>query len=619
MSHIKFSIFRKIAENYTIPEGSGILQEFLNALSDGTDVSDPFFSKALSRIRKEIGRELPSADDSHDPWEIYWDFFFPEAGLLKRNSDEIIREIRSNRIISISKLNSTPITDIPLEMTFTSNILLTVPDRNIPLENLDLPESVINAIPDIMKEKQLYWFDHPVQMGEVPEKNEIIYGLKGLSEALAFEKKRGTSRHDAKLDVLLSVSVTHKGLQEIAAPYISYELEKAGGFPDLNIYIFTEKDTKEILATYSRNSESISEFFGVDGKYGRHYNFLKSVNVLWKLAVNPSVKGTFKIDLDQVFPQEKLVKYTGKSAFEHFMTPLWGAEGSDAEGKSVSLSMIAGALVNEGDIAASLFTPDVSMPDRTAPASDLVFFKHLTMALSTRAEMMTRYGEKSGIDGKKQAISRIHVTGGTNGILVDALMKYRPFTPAFIGRAEDQAYLLSVLNSETSPLLRYVHEDGLIMRHDKHAFAGQSIEAAKDGTYIADILRLIYFSYYAQALPGGIDRTKKSTYPFTGSYISHYPVTLSYMRLIFKILEHLELGEKDRAENILELGKIRLGELLDKLDLENFPAGEFFREREQWNNFYDEIDKLFHEQKSKTPVSDRMVLLKERLKECKVN
>ena len=59
------------------------------------------------------------------------------------------------------------------------------------------------------------------------------------------------------------------------------------------------------------------------------------------------MRATFKIDLDQVFPQEELLETMGASAFELLCTPLWGAHGRDAQDRSVSLGMIAGALVNE--------------------------------------------------------------------------------------------------------------------------------------------------------------------------------------------------------------------------------------------------------------------------------
>ncbi len=68
--------------------------------------------------------------------------------------------------------------------------------------------------------------------------------------------------------------------------------------------------------------------FGVDGEYGRHYSFLKAIAAFWQVLIDPSKRGTFKIDLDQVFPEEELKKETGKCAFEHFRNPLWGGRGN---------------------------------------------------------------------------------------------------------------------------------------------------------------------------------------------------------------------------------------------------------------------------------------------------
>lgn len=575
------------------PPGKRLLVDFLKSLNDGSSMDDPFFNIALNQIRKEtVNVPHPSGKNKEEKLKEYWETFFPEGMLYFQEREEVISSIRESRIIEIEKTNSESINSVSREMTFTSNILLTVPSPQTNLETLNLPDSVKNALPEIMNEEQIFWFDHPVQIGEIQEKNEIIYGLTGLSESLAYEKRMGTAEKDATLDIILSVSVTHRGLHKLAAPYLKYELSQCRSIKDLNIYIFTEDNCTRLLESYSENSQSISQYFGVDGKYSRHYNFLKAVNALWKIAENPLLKGTFKIDLDQIFPQDELVKFTGKSAFQHFQSPLWGAQGKDKLGNTVDLSMIAGALVNESDIKNSLFTPDVSIPELNSPVSELVFFKHLSMSLSTRGELMTRYSSEKDINGKEKVISRIHVTGGTNGILINSLIKYRPFTPAFIGRAEDQAYILSVLNNDREPLLRYYHEDGLIMRHDKQAFAGESIKAAKDGTYIADIMRILYYTYYAKSLKGGVKKTKEGTYPFTGSYITEYPITLSYMRLIFKLLEMYEEGLNERADALLELGKSRLQPLITRLMEKNFLADEYEAEKKQWNIFYNEIQTL---------------------------
>ena len=111
------------------------------------------------------------------------------------------------------------------------------------------------------------------------------------------------------------------------------------------------------------------------------------------------------------------------------------------------------------------------------------------ISLGFQAEMMCRYTTRR-FDGVKTCIQRVHVTGGTNGILIDSLRRFRPFTPSFIGRAEDQAYLLSAINKvDTS--LAYVHKDGLVMRHDKEAFAREAIESAEIGRIVGDYVRML--------------------------------------------------------------------------------------------------------------------------------
>ena len=53
-----------------------------------------------------------------------------------------------------------------------------------------LADPLRNQIKTIAKEEQKYWFDHPIPLDIKTEANEIIYGLNGLNEAVAFEKAR---------------------------------------------------------------------------------------------------------------------------------------------------------------------------------------------------------------------------------------------------------------------------------------------------------------------------------------------------------------------------------------------------------------------------------------------
>jgi hypothetical protein len=284
-----------------------------------------------------------------------------------------------------------------------------------------------------------------------------------------------------------------------------------------------------------------------------------------------------------------LVAETGQSAFELFTTPLWGARGVDSNGDPVYLGMIAGALVNQRDIGQGLFTPDVRFPKGPQKPSQLAFFSPLPQALSTEAEMMTRYQAGERLDGEHQAIQRVHVTGGTNGILVDSLMKYRPFTPSFVGRAEDQAYILSVLYQGADAQLRYIHQPGLIMRHDKEAFAQEAIEAAYLGKVVGDYVRTIVFSYYAKALPWGAAKTKQATDPFTGGFVSEYPITVVSLRMALDALAEYDKSLAD-GDAFVTMAAGRLTDVLAMVnDSDTNLERQFRDEKAAWDSYYDAL------------------------------
>ena len=562
----------------------------------------------------------------------------------------LVEDLRRQRAVTLNSLNPNPVEDVPREVLFTANALLTVPPPESPLSEEDFSPALREALKEVSREDQLYWYDHPVQIGVEPEKNEILYGLEHLKEALSFEKEArvlsgvvpGVVPDDAELTCVLSVSVTHQGLQRIAKEYVEHELEKSHELTGLNVFLFTEADTArligEVLEPAARRYlpdiedplSALEEVIGVDGRYGRHFSFLKAVSAFWQVFVNPGIKATFKFDLDQVFPQEELKKETGLTAFEHLKSPLWGADGTDSEGHPVHLGMLAGALVNERDIGKSLFTPDVKYPRPPFKGEDSLFLSRLPQALSTEAEMMARYGAPS-LDGRKNCLSRVHVTGGTTGITVASLRKYRPFTPVFINRAEDQAYLLSVLFSQNpnddtgsggtpeTPLLRYLHKDGLIMRHDKEAFAGEAIKAAAVGKLIGDYERLILFSYYARALPWAMGDIKAQIDPFTGCFVSRLPFTVAYLRLALKAAALFESadaacnddkggggdgdGDAARAHELIETGLKRLDAVTEEALSEGRDGlrEKYLREKGAWDLFYDTLDHIEEALKKNDP------------------
>jgi hypothetical protein len=542
------------------------------------------------------------------------EFFSPESAGLLDNCNEKIASLREKRQIRITKLNSSPIQQPAEEILFTSNILITVPPPSKTIDNLELSELLKNELHKIIRENQIFWYDHPVPMGISLVQNEVLYGLAGLDRAVEFEKEREAIHKDSKVACVLSVSVTHEGLQNIVKTYLEEELRKEQSIRHLDVYVFTEADTNKLIgdvllplaepAGTADKTGVLHDVLGVDGEYGRHYSFLKAIAAFWQVFINPDIKGTFKIDLDQVFPQKELVEQSGASAFDHFRTPLWGAEGTDSSGNSVELGMIAGALVNQKDFDKGIFTPDVTFPERDSRADELFFFSTLPQALSTEAEMMTRYNSDY-LDGKKQCIQRIHVTGGTNGILIESLRKHRPFTPTFIGRAEDQAYILSVLFDGAQGKLRYVHKDGLIMRHDKEAFAVEAIKMAAAGKLIGDYVRILMFSYYAKALPWALEDIKNEIDPFTGCFVSKIPVTIVYLRFALKLASLFSKDHKsEQALEFFKVGTRRLHETIQAMTVDPNPLIEQFKKEKQgWRLFYDILDRAEENMQTGDPVT----------------
>lgn len=560
---------------------------------------DPEFAASLMALYTWVSDDR-NLDDEKETAEHFWAVFCPEAADIYSWKRMRVEALRKKRTVRIVARNPEPITDPAREMLFTANALVTLPSAARPHDGVSLSEELQSELSRIIGEPQRYWYDHPIEIGVAPEKNEVLYGLRGLNEAIEFEKVRGNVSEGMKLSCVLSASVTHTGLQSVVKWYIEEECRKYSGFENLDVYVFTEAEThtiiSKILAPAAKrylqrsDAETILDVLGVDGEYGRHYSFLKAIAAFWKVFIDPAIKGTFKIDLDQVFPQERLVKEGGASAFEHFMTPLWGARGIDESGEPLDLGMIAGSLVNERDIYLSLYTPDVPFPNRMPKAEELIFFSTLPQALSTEAEMMTRYNTPE-IDGWNTALQRVHVTGGTNGILVKTLRQHRPFTPSFISRAEDQAYVMTAFFG-SNVRLAYIHKDGLIMRHDKEAFAQEAIDAAYGGKLIGDYVRTLLFSAYARVISEDIAKVKEIVDPFTGCFIARVPVTIAYLRFSLRAMSFFGEEDDDKAEDFIRTGARRIEETIGYSTggSESQLALQYESERRGWNLYYDVLD-----------------------------
>jgi hypothetical protein len=574
-----------------------------------------------------------NADLTPDLRRNLWSLFFPEGVFSEGNRQERIAQIRDQREVKILHANPNPVTDPAREIIFTSNVLLTLPENPESLDALPFSADLIEKLKSAVTEEQAFWYDHPIQIGVPPDRNQAICGLRGLNEMMAFEKARGTAAQDSKLTCILSVSVTHTGLHAIARKYLEEELQKIEPLPHLKVIIFSEVEARRLIEEILYPAAVkyldiidigiLTDVIGVDGEYGRHYSFLKAVAALWQVFMDHNVKGTFKIDLDQVFPQAELVKETGASAFDHFKTPLWGAEGKDKSGDDVELGMIAGGLVTQEDIKISLFTPNIKYPPEVKGGEGLFFYSRLPMALSTEAEICTRY-PLGHIDGKSACLQRVHVIGGVNGILVSALRKYRPFSPSFIGRAEDQAYLLTVLFKQVKADLRYAHKDGLIMRQDIRAISAAALKAGEVGRQIGDLVRILVFTYYTRALTWPLGETKAYLEPFTGCFISKLPFTIVFSRLAMSIAELFASSDplkNAKACEVQRQGTIRLSKAMSYLNQTPNPLIERLeKERKAWNLYYDVLAGIEDNLKSQDYFALKLQRRAENfLNECGVN
>jgi hypothetical protein len=581
-------------------------REGLRRLPEEMDAAcrtDSGFRRALEQAAQSCGMDSSLAESQVLP--DVWRVFFPEGAWCLGDPQGRAAAVRDKRRIRVGHLNPDPIRRPAREVLFTSNVLLTLPDPSTPVDSLPYSANLRRRLKAVMAEPQRYYFDHPIQIGVETEVNEAVYGLRGLDRAMAFEKVRGTMGPEERLRIVLSVSVTHEGLRNIAMDYLREVFDAANPLPHLEVFVFSEAETARILESVllpairrygGADAEgSLARVFGVDGAYGRHFSFLKAVSALWQVLVDPEVKGVYKMDLDQVFPQEELVAETGRSALEHFTTPLWGASGVDRDGRPVELGMLAGALVNREDISGGLFTPDVPLPKGVPGGEGTVFFSPLPMALSTRGEMMTRYGAPP-LDGRTGCIERVHVTGGTTGIRIRSLRKHRPFTPTWFGRAEDQAYLPGSLFRGGERDLRYVHAAGLVMRHDKTQIAVSASERAKAGKYVGDLERILNFSTYLPALNLPWAEAKDFLGPFTGCFASRTPFTLAYLRASLHISSLFAQGDAAKAleaGDIQRLAAIRLEEQMGKLEANPRSVRRSVEaETRGWHLYYDTLDRL---------------------------
>ena len=201
----------------------------------------------------------------------------------------------------------------------------------------EVPEQFRKASREFHDRQQDYWYDHPIPIDATDEENEIIYGLRNLDAAIAIEHSRGSLGSKPKIDLVLSLSVTHNGMELLAQRYVEYIIRTKLNLQHLNIFLFDENLTAKLIKKLSPDNWHLQEVFGVNGAYGRHYNFLKAILVIWNRVLRPAARYTFKIDLDQVFDQNFLIQKFNKTALQLLQNKNWGGTAVDWKEEMLNL------------------------------------------------------------------------------------------------------------------------------------------------------------------------------------------------------------------------------------------------------------------------------------------
>jgi len=132
---------------------------------------------------------------------------------------------------------------------------------------------------------------------------------------------------------------------------------------------------------------------------------------------------------------------------------------------------------------------------------------------------------------------------------------------------------------------------------------------------VGDLLRVFYFSFYARFLPGGLKAVKEEIDPFTGCFVTPFPFTQVFLRLILKVL-----SEPENRNEILALAVKRLGVFVNGGETPETVESQWKRERAAWDLYYNTLDNL-EERLSRSDSDGRQTAarIRERMEACRIN
>jgi len=513
-----------------------------------------------------------------------YDYLLEKWGKLKRTEDQGLKaklateiwmpelSIDNAEIIDRWKLkdvipNNSPIK--PENVAIQLNALYTIP-KVIPKRLSRKLEKRFQMLNHNFGEK-IAEYDHPVPLFVDNNHHELIKCLEELNNDIEFEKSKYVFKRDFKLCIVISISVTHRNLYEIAKLWIK-EIVKSCNFKHLKCLII---GLHEINLIKNKLLKCEIPVFSVSGKYAKHFNSLKYIQLLLEKGYN--IKAGFKLDTDEGIRSRDLFNTTRKTWFQTMCHNLWGAYGVDYSGKRVELGINVGEYINNKDIVnlgyrKSMRTPDVKVPDSYI-SEDIFFNKCIA-----HGRMSLLYNSCNDLN---DYISHPVVKGGAYGITNDSLKKYVPFAFSRIGRAEDQGFYISAISKGLigifNPDLRIAHYKEQVSSSEKRT------EVTR---FIGDMYRLILFEHIVKIL--GI---KDKIDPMPGVFAGKLARSQAFFNIIYKAYYYCTIDMEDNALFLLKNGIDELEKLKRDIDSSKIKI-ELENESEQWLKFVEIAEKI---------------------------
>ncbi len=453
-----------------------------------------------------------------------------------------------------------------------------------------LPQAVPANLPDAVQRKwhqieggddeTVFDYDHPVPLFCDGEAHELMVCLRELNNDIAFEKSKKVFKHNYRLPVIISVSVTHLRIATVCDRWLRHVLAQEA-FDHLELYMLTDESAENIKKTVGFFPAEPA-VFSVRGSYANHFNALKYFQLV--LAKTHGIRAGFKIDSDEGLRSRELFEATGKTWFQTLCHKYWGGTALDARQEPVYLGINAGEYINEKDIRAHGYANCLRRPDVTFDGNyigpDIFFKKGVAHARAT--DLYNRAGKRL-----EDFLSHPVVKGGGYGIDNAALRQYVPFTYSRVGRAEDQQFYMAAMAKGN----RGIFTPDLRIAHYKQRVAAS--EGATEATrFLGDMFRLVIFNDIVDYL--GV---KRQVDPMPGVFAGSLARIQAFCSIVYKSYAYLAEGKVEMGELIYKRGLAELQQLSAEIDAGKIRSG-WQSEQTDWEGFVHAVDSASRSQLS---------------------